>query len=280
MARPLRIEFPGALYHVTARGDRREDIFVDDEDRGTLLGLLSEACSRFGLTCHAYCLMSNHYHLVLETAKPNLSRALRQLNGVYTQRFNRRHGRVGHVFQGRYQAILVDRDSYYLEVVRYVLLNPVRAKLVRQAREWAWSSYRAVLGEAPANAGLDVPELLSRFGPTPGRARAAFRRFVDQGRGQGSLWVNLHGQIYLGDERFAERMQQRLAGVNLSGEIPRGQRRGRVMPLAHYQRLHRDRDEAMALAYRSGHYTMQAIARHFGVHYATVSRAVSNLERK
>lgn len=276
MARPLRIEFAGALYHVTARGDRREAIFVDDEDRAALLELLGEACSRFDLRSHAYCLMGNHYHLVLETARPNLSRALRHLNGVYTQRFNRRHQRVGHVFQGRYQAIVVDRDAYYLEVVRYVLLNPVRAKLVKHARQWAWSSYRAVMGRAPARGGVDVPGLLSHFGATAGRARAAFARFIDEGAGQGTLWTHLNGQIYLGDERFAERLQMRLPSSGVSSEIPRLQRRGRVLPLAEYQRRHRERDEAMALAYRSGHYTMQAIAQHFSVHYATVSRAVRN----
>jgi len=274
MARPLRIEFAGALYHVTARGDRREAIFVDDEDRQALLELLAEACSRFELTTHAYCLMGNHYHLVLETARANLSRALRHLNGVYTQRFNRRHRRVGHVFQGRYKAIVVDRDAYYLEVVRYVLLNPVRAKLVKHARQWEWSSYRAVMGLAPAMGGVDVPGPLSHFGASARRARAAFARFIDEGAGQGTLWASLNGQIYLGDERFAERLQKRVTREALSSEIPRLQRRGRVLPLADYQRPHRARDEAMALAYRSGHYTMQAIARHFGVHYATVSRAV------
>jgi putative transposase len=279
MARPLRIEFSGALYHVTARGDRHEAIFVDNEDREALLQLLGEACRRFELTTHAYCLMGNHYHFVLETARPNLSRALRHLNGVYTQRFNRRHGRVGHVFQGRYKAIVVDREAYYLEVVRYVLLNPVRAKLVKHARQWEWSSYRAVMGLAPAMGGVDVQGLLWHVGASAGRARAVFARFIDEGAGQGTLWAKLNGQIYLGDEHFAERLRKRVASAGLSSEIPRLQRRGRVLPLAEYQRRHRVRDEAMALAYRSGHHTMQAIARHFGVHYATVSRAVRKVSQ-
>ena len=110
MARPLRIEFAGAYYHLTARGDRQEDIFVDDGDREDFLDLLGKVCGRFEWTIHAWCLMSNHYHLVAETAHPNLSRGMRQLNGVYTQRFNRRHSRVGHVFQGRYTAILATRQ--------------------------------------------------------------------------------------------------------------------------------------------------------------------------
>jgi len=278
MARPLRIEFAGALYHVTARGDRGEDIFSDDRDRNVFLGILSQVCQRFIVNCHSYCLMSNHYHLVLETAEPNLARALRQLNGVYTQRFNRRYERVGHVFQGRYKAILVDRDSYYLEVVRYVLLNPVRAKVVTCVQDWPWSSYRAVMGQSRAIRGLDVNRLLSCFGPTPERARAAFVRFVDDGVAQHSIWTNLVGQIFLGEQTFVERMQDKVQALSASSEIPRSQRCGRAVSLAEYQSRHRDRNQAMASAYASGQYTMQAIARYFGVHYVTVSRAVRKVE--
>ncbi len=146
MFRPLRIEFPGALYHLTARGDGREDIYVDDEDRKRFLALVGGVCERFNWVGYAYCLMSNHYHLVMETPDGNLSSDMRHLNGVYTQRFNTRHGRVGHVFQGRYKAILAERDSYLLELCRYVVLNPVRAEMVRHASQWRWSSYRDTTG--------------------------------------------------------------------------------------------------------------------------------------
>ena len=112
MARPLRLELAGGLYHVTSRGDRREDIYEDDDDRNKWLATLGSVCSRFNWRCHAYCLMDNHYHIVIETAEANLSKGMRQLNGVYTQYFNRRHDRAGHVFQGRYQGILVEKDSY------------------------------------------------------------------------------------------------------------------------------------------------------------------------
>ena len=130
MARPLRIEFSGALYHVTSRGDRREPIFEDNEDRVLFLGTLAEGVERFNWVCHAYCLMTNHYHLVVETPDGNLSKGMRHLNGVYTQASNRRHARVGHLFQGRFKAILVDKDSHLLELARYVVLNPVRAGMV------------------------------------------------------------------------------------------------------------------------------------------------------
>lgn len=115
MARPLRLEFSGALYHVTARGDRREDIYADDEDRHVFLLTLGRVVADFNWVCHAFCLMGNHYHLVVETPDANLSKGMRQLNGVYTQAFNRRHGLVGHLFQGRYKAILVDEEAYLLE---------------------------------------------------------------------------------------------------------------------------------------------------------------------
>ena len=124
MARPLRIEFVGALYHVTSRGDRREAIYEDDEDCAAFLGILGEVVRRFNWVCHAYCLMTNHYHLVIETVEGNLSQGMRQLNGVYTQASNRRHQRVGHLFQGRFKGILVDEDAYLTELSRYVFLNP------------------------------------------------------------------------------------------------------------------------------------------------------------
>ena len=141
MARPLRIEFEGALYHVTSRGNARQAIFLDDEDRERFLERLGKVVDRFGWLCHAYCLMTNHYHLLLETPAANLSRGMQLLNGTFTQAFNRRHGRVGHVLQGRFKGILVEKESHLLELARYVVLNPVRAGVVRHPREYGWSSY-------------------------------------------------------------------------------------------------------------------------------------------
>jgi putative transposase len=134
MTRPLRVEFPGAVYHVTSRGDGREAIYVDDTDRDCFLAVVGQVLDRFAWRCHAYCLMGNHYHLLIETPEANLARGMRQLNGVYTQRFNRQHGRVGHVFQGRYKAIVVQKDKHLLELCRYVVLNPVRAGVVKHVR--------------------------------------------------------------------------------------------------------------------------------------------------
>lgn len=145
MARPLRIEFSGAVYHVTSRGNAQQNIFLCDDDRQAFLDLLGIACERFRWQCHAYCLMSNHYHLLIETQAPSLSKGMKYLNGTYTSAFNRRHFRIGHVFQGRYKAILVEKDAYLLELSRYIVLNPVRARMVRSAKDWPWSSYRGTV---------------------------------------------------------------------------------------------------------------------------------------
>ena len=153
MARPLRIEFPGAVYHVTSRGNARQKIYRNDEDRETFLATLGWVVERFGWICHSYCLMDNHFHLLIETPLPNLSRGMRQLNGVYTQKFNRRHNRVGHLFQGRFKSIVAERDSYLLELARYIVLNPVRAKMVKAPEHYPWSSYRPILGSHPFRRG-------------------------------------------------------------------------------------------------------------------------------
>ena len=159
MARPLRIEFPGAFYHITSRGDRRAAIFEDDEDRETFSGVLAEVVERYNWICHAFCLMTNHYHLVIETVEGNLSQGMRQLNGVYTQASNRRHNRSGHLFQGGFKGIPVDEDAYLLEPSRYVVLNPVRAGMVDSPDRWPWSSYRAMTGRSPAPRWLAVDRL-------------------------------------------------------------------------------------------------------------------------
>ncbi|MBM3341006.1 MAG: transposase [Betaproteobacteria bacterium] len=273
MSRPLRLELPNALYHVTSRGNARADIYLTDDDRAAWLEVLAEVCSRFNWVCHAYCQMGNHYHLLLETPEANLSKGMRQLNGVYTQRFNRTHERVGHVFQGRFKAILVDKENYLLELARYVVLNPLRAKLVRRLENWPWSSYLATCGQAPKPAWLQVDYLLSRFGSRRADAIAKYVTFVHEGARLPSVWSALQGQIYLGSDKFVKKMQALVDKKPTVAEIPLKQRRALKRALADFERAH-ERDEAIALAYLSGHHTMAAVADHFGVHYTTVSRLV------
>src|SRR4029077_3795976 len=142
------LEFANAVYHLTSRGNARQGIFFNDGDRELFLQTLAHVVSRYNWICRAYCLMANHYHLLVETPKANLSIGMRQLNGIYTQSFNRRHNRVGHLFQGRFKAILVQRDSHLLELCRYIVLNPARVKSSAKASTWKWSSYRATAGLA------------------------------------------------------------------------------------------------------------------------------------
>ena len=191
MSRPLRLEYAGALYHVTSRGDRQEDIYESDADRRLFLSVFADVCSHYNWTCHAYCLMSNHYHLIIETPDANLSKGMRQLNGEYTRKFNRAHKRVGHVFQGRYKAIHVEKEAYLLELSRYVVLNPVRAYMVRQPIDWPWSNYRATVGRMVVPDWINTDWILASFDIKKSRAIKAYELFVKQGKGQPSPWIEL-----------------------------------------------------------------------------------------
>jgi len=280
MARPLRLEFAGALYHITSRGDRREAIYENDDDRENFLSILGDVCETYRWSCYAYCLMGNHYHLLIETRDGNLSRGMRQLNGVYTQRHNHSHKRVGHVFQGRYKAILIDKDSYLLEVARYIVLNPVRARMVRTAQDWPWSSYRDTVGLRPSQSWLFVDRLLSAFGTRKAEAVAAYKQFVTEGKGQPSPWESLRHQVYLGDEQFVQQMLLKIDGDRELSEIPATQRRGVPKSLAEYESLATNRDNAIASAYASGGYSMRTIGDYFGLHYSRVSRIVGKAKGK
>lgn len=272
MARPLRLEFAGALYHVTSRGDRREDNFEDDQDREVFLAILGDIYRDHNWIVHAYCLMSNHYHLLIETPDANLAKGMRQLNGVYTQRFNRTHHRVGHVFQGRYKAILVEKNSYLLELARYIVLNPVRACMVRSARDWQWSSYRATAGFVAAPAWLEIHWLLAAFGSQKDKAADAYRAFVAAGKGLPTPWRLLKNQVFLGSEDFIEAHMALIDGDRKLSEIPRSQRRPMPRPLVEYEKRSLTRNEAIYAAYRSGGYNLQEIGNYFGLHYSRVSR--------
>lgn len=275
MSRPLRLEFAGALYHVTSRGNEKKPVYLDDADYELFLALMTEVCQRFNWVIHAYCLMTNHYHLVAETPDSNLSRGMRHLNGVYTQRFNSKHKRVGHLFQGRYKAILVDKDSYLLELSRYVVLNPVRAHMVDKPEDWRWSSYSATIGIQKGFEGLATDAMLLQFGKQRNRAIERFREFVSQGAGQ-EIWRDLKHQIYLGDNKFVEEQMKHL--VHQEGklsEVPLKQCRKSAKSLLKYQEGNTGINDAIVAAYQSGGYTMNEIAIHFGCHYSTVSRVIA-----
>ena len=277
MSRPLRIELAGGVYHVTSRGDRREAIYLDDTDRLAWLTVFAHVCQRFNWVCHSWCQMTNHYHIVVETPEGNLAAGMRQLNGVYTQQINGRHDRVGHVFQGRYKAILVERDRYLLELSRYVVLNPVRASMVADPADWSWSAYGAMIGRESVPKWLNTDWVLAQFGEHRGDAVARYIDFVRAGVNLPSVWEQLRGQVFLGSAAFIERA---LATLNLDAihGVPQAQRRPLALPLIEYATKHTDRQLAMAAAYTSGDYTLQQIADFFGVHSATVSRAVKRYD--
>lgn len=274
MARPLRLEFAGALYHITSRGNERKAIYVDDTDFELFLTLLGKVCEQYHWVVHAYCLMSNHYHLLVETPDANLSKGMRQLNGTFTQAINRKHKRAGHLFQGRYKAILVDKDAYLLELNRYIVLNPIRANMVRVLDDWPWSNWHAVMGKTTSPAWLATDAVLGMFGKTRKAAREKYEAFVQKGKDV-SVWDKLSNQIFLGDDDF---VQSHLALINETdklSDIPKKQLRSKVQSLTEYEQQAGTRNEAIAAAYRSGSYTLKDIGSYFGLHYSRVSKIVA-----
>jgi len=266
MARPLRIEYEGAVYHVTSRGNAREDIYLCDEDREMFLEVLAYVVEQFDWACHAYCLMTNHYHLMIETPKANLSRGMRLLNGMYTQRFNRKYKRVGHVFQGRFKSIIVDKEAYLLTLSRYIVRNPVAAHMVKHVEDWPWSSYNATVGDVSKPSFLEVGWLLSQFSSV-----ASYVKFICE-EGVVSPWKFLNGPDILGSDEFRSQLQRK------SDKLPVGiaKRKAllRCLPLSDIAQEGRLRGDWMREAYCEHGYTMQAIATFANLHHSTVSRLI------
>ena len=212
MPRPLRFEYPGALYHVTARGVQQAAIFIDDQDRVSLLANLASALRTCDAKAFAFCLMDNHYHFVLQTCQANLSGLMHRVNSVYSSTFNRRHARRGHLFEGRFKALHVDRDAYLLEVCRYVELNPVRAGMVGLPEQWRWSSYRSNTGTISSPRWLATGELhgaLMGMAPQDDAERSAacrsYAQWVADGRGKRLRKTSPRRGRCLGDEHSARR---------------------------------------------------------------------------
>lgn len=279
MARPLRIELAGGLYHVTSRGDRREAIYRENQDRTDWLDLLAHVCTRFNWQCYAYCQMIDHYHFLIETPEANLSKGMRQLNGVYTQHFNRQHQSIGHLFQGRFKAILVEKETYLLNLARYIILNPVRAKLVDSVTDWQWSSYAATAGKIAAPNWLNTQALLQHFNGRIKVAQLQYQHFIAEGMQQPPIWDGLRHQIFLGNSEFIEHFAKQAHPSINSREVPKKQRQSLVKPLSYFAQTYPTRREAIAHAFLTGVYSMQEIADFFGIHYSTVSRAVRWLEQ-
>ncbi|MGC1953162.1 MAG: transposase [Gammaproteobacteria bacterium] len=280
MARQLRIEFPGAVYHVTSRGNARLAIYEDDGDREDFLQVLSRAVDRYHWLCHAYCLMGNHYHLLMETPEGNLSKGMRHLNGVYTQRYNRGHGRAGHLLQGRFKAILVERDRYLLELCRYVVLNPVRANLVKSLEHYPWSSFPATAGFVDPPTFLTTGWILGQFGKRRSTAQRRYIAFVEDGMAATSPWRNVRGQVLLGSDEFVKTLTRRLDSVRSLKEIPRVQRFANrpgleVLFGKRESRSRAQRNRLIRAAHLKHGYTLTEIASAIDLHYTTVSKIVN-----
>jgi len=280
MTRPLRIEFAGAVYHLTSRGNAQQAIFLNEKDFADFLSVLCQVVKRYHFLLHAYCLMNNHYHLLIETPYGNLSRGMRQLNGLYTQRFNQRHKRVGHLLQGRYKAILVDKDHYLLTLCRYVVLNPVRAKIVKDPGDWKWSTYRATTGDDQGIPCLTTDWLLSQFGQERKAASSRYQAFVRSGIKAASPLKAIKGQLFLGQENFIDEIKHLMRGKEKLKEITREQRYLTRPPLNEIfkPKDKKSKDQVMYEAHLHYGYTLKAIAEYIGVHYTTVSRAIKKIE--
>ena len=282
MSRPLRIEFPGAVYHITSRGNAREPIFTEEGDFADFLNILCTIVKRYNWILHSYCLMNNHYHLLIETPEGNLSRGMRQLNGIYTQKFNRKHNRVGHILQGRYKSILVEKDSHLLELCRYVVLNPVMAKIAKRPEEWRWSSYKATLGRDKGSPCLTTDWILSQFHKDRETARERYKIFVREGIKSESPWKDMRGEMLLGSQTFIEKHKKLITEKEEIKEIPKAQRYATRPSLDEiFKKAEQDKasiDRAIYNAYTAYGYRLKEIGDHLDVHYSTVSRAIKRME--
>lgn len=288
MARPLRIEYEGALYHVTSRGNARGVIYYSDKDCRAFLHILSSVLERFNWACYAYCLMGNHYHLVVETRESNLSRGMKHLNGVYTQAFNATNQRTGHVFEGRYKAILVDKERYFLEVCRYVVLNSVRAGIAAHPADWKWSSYIETSRgtENILSNIISSDEVVSRFDTGTGMADAVKRYtgFVMDGVNRPAIWRDLKGNMLLGGDDFCEKLSARFQPFREARGITRAQRFADRPPLEKlFHNLNggkRLRNKMIHDAAQKYGYSQREIAGAVKLHRSVVGRIIASADEK
>jgi putative transposase len=223
MARQLRITYPGAYYHVTTRGNERTDIYKSQRDREKFLTYLESASERYGAVFHAYCLMRNHYHFLLETPQGNLPEIMQHINGAYTTYFNVKRKRAGHLFQGRYKAILVEADEYAAELSRYIHLNPVKVGVVSRPEEYRWSSYCAYIGNSTTFSWLNTSLILGCFAQKVETAHNKYRKFVEDmiGKEYESPLRKTFGSAILGTEAFIEEISQTyIAGIEPDRNLP------------------------------------------------------------
>ncbi len=222
MSRPLRIEYPGAWYHVMNRGRRAEEIFQGKDDYQCFLDILKESVEMWNLRISAYCLMPNHYHLLIQTPEGNLSRCMRHINGVYTQRYNRVHCYDGHLFRGRYKSVLVDESNYLLQLVRYIHRNPMRAYIVKEPVEYQWSSHKGYLSKSVKWAWLHKDFILSMLTKDPKRYNAAYKRFMHEKKDDeiSDIFNKKKLPVFVGSQNFTDWVKETFYSEKQNNQIP------------------------------------------------------------
>ncbi len=278
MSRPVRIEFPGATYHVTSKSRLKQVIFIDDDDRGSFLNMLENVVQRFGWLIHSFVLLSDHYELVVEVPESNLSKGMRQLNGVYTQHFNRRHGREGPIFHGRFKSVLFEKKSYLLPICRHVVTGPHRLPVPENYALYKWSSYRALAGQARKPSFLHPDEVLKSFAKREKDSQRKYREYIKQGLDADSPMSARKNQVLLGSPRFLNEMKPILQGERLSKRGPKAAKRRRSLRVL-FKRVEEisrhERNELIKRAHLEHGYTLMEIGDHLGLHYTTVSKVIN-----
>lgn len=299
MARQLRIEYEGALYHVTSRGNLRERVFFEDRDKERFLAILARTKERYGYLLHAYVLMDNHYHLLLETPKANLSQIMQNINTSYTVYVNRKYQRNGHLFQGRFKGIIVDKDEYLVALSRYIHLNPVRAKVVQRPEDFRWASYRTYIGQGEKEALVDAAETLRYFSEHKDKASKAYKEYVEGGmEKKESPLKAVEAGTLLGGERFKEKVRGFLNMIKADEELPQLNRLRGTVPIErivnvccdHYSRDNeevlkrgKDKEERQIAVYLSKMFSGESnreIGNYFGIKGPAVSGAVKAIEER
>lgn len=289
MARPLRLSFPGATYHIISRGNEQKQIYSSDSDYIKFLDLLARTKEKFDLKIFAYCLMTNHYHLLLETPQANISKAMQYLNSAYSGYYNARHKRVGHLLQGRYKAILVEKDNYLLELTRYIHLNPVRAKIVENPSAYRWSSYRVYEGREKTADWLSLSEVMEQFSANSQEAFQKYKEFVEdrlEEKVKENLLSGVVYQCFLGGRRFVETMKAKVETPGSEVSYRKGLLAKDPQLLVNLVRKQKlgDRWEKKLSIYflrRYSNMSLQEICDYFGGgHYSTVGQTVKRLEQQ
>lgn len=278
MARPLRIQFQGAFYHITSRGNEKKDIFQGDKDKEKFIQILTSVVKKYRWVVHAYCLMSNHYHLLVETPLINLSEGMRQLNGVYTQSFNKRYDRVGHLFQGRYKSHLIEKENYLLEVCRYIVLNPVRAETIKDPIDWDYSSYGITAGINKRNQLLYPDLILSFFSESLNAAQKIYIEFVKEGIGEESPFKNAQGGFILGSESFISSTMRTIENLDCEEIVKKEKYVNR--PSLNDIFENKERDEGISVAVNKWGYSLKEVGGLVGLHYSHVSRIAKKEKAK